>query len=159
MPSEELVVKPSLLITISRREYKNYSFLKCLHLGCLSLADITAQSGAVFSPPYLFKADGTAATRPVIGSVSATTVKVGAKLTVSVNTANSKLVLVRIGSVTHSVNSDQRRVPLTSVVVSGSSYTATLPADSGILIPGYYYLFAVSSTGVPSVAKTVRITL
>lgn len=115
--------------------------------------------GQIFSPPYLFKADGTAATRPVISSVSATTVKVGAKLTASVNMANSKLALIRIGSSTHSVNSDQRRVPLTSVAVSGSSYTATLPADSGILIPGYYYLFAVSSTGVPSVAKTVRITL
>lgn len=115
--------------------------------------------GQIFSPPYLFKADGTAATRPVISTLSATTVKVGAKLTASVNMTNSKLVLVRIGSVTHSVNSDQRRIPLTSVTISGSSYTATLPADSGILIPGYYYLFAVSSTGVPSVAKTVRITL
>ncbi|KAL1861568.1 hypothetical protein Daus18300_008831 [Diaporthe australafricana] len=115
--------------------------------------------GQIFTPPYLFKADGTAATRPVISTVSATTVKVGAKLTASVNMANSKLVLVRIGSSTHSINSDQRRVPLTNVAVSGTSYTATLPADSGILIPGHYYLFAVSSTGVPSVAKTVRVTL
>lgn len=125
--------------------------------GCDKVVDHA--DGQIFSPPYLFKADGTAATRPVISALSATTVKVGAKLTASVNMANSKLVLVRIGSSTHSVNSDQRRVPLTSVAVSGSSYTATLPADSGILIPGNYYLFAVSSTGVPSVAKTVRVTL
>lgn len=73
--------------------------------------------------------------------------------------ANSKLVLVRIGSATHSVNSDQRRVPLTNASIRGSQYTATLPADSGVLIPGNYYLFAVSSTGVPSVAKTIKITL
>lgn len=30
----------------------------------------------------------------------------------------------------------------------------TLPDDAGVLIPGYYYLFAMSG-GVPSVAKFV----
>lgn len=114
--------------------------------------------GQIFSPPYLFNADGSAAKRPVVSTPPPIT-KVGGKLTVTVDTVNVKLVLIRIGTVTHSVNSDQRRIPLTNVTVSGNSYTATLPADSGILIPGYYYLFAISSTGVPSVAKTVQIIL
>lgn len=116
------------------------------------------KDGQIFSPPYLFNADGSAAKRPVLSS-SPTTLKVGGTLTANVDTANAKLVLIRIGSVTHSVNSDQRRIPLTNASVRGSSYTATLPADSGILIPGNYYLFAVSSTGVPSVAKTIKITI
>lgn len=83
---------------------------------------------------------------------------VGGNITATVDMADAKLVLIRIGSSTHSVNSDQRRIPLDNVAVSGNAYTATLPADTGVLIPGHYYLFAVSSTGVPSVAKTVKIT-
>ncbi|CZT47237.1 related to galactose oxidase precursor [Rhynchosporium secalis] len=120
--------------------------------------------GQVFSPPYLFAKDGALAPRPVIAKLSATTVKVGGSLQVSVSAgggagagAGAKLVLVRMGSVTHSINSDQRRVPLVDVKVAGDLYTATLPNDSGILIPGHYYLFAVSATGVPSVAKTVKV--
>jgi galactose oxidase len=117
--------------------------------------------GQVFSPPYLFNADGSAATRPTISSLSATSVKVGDRLTITTGASATglKFVLVRIGSVTHSVNSDQRRIPLTSVTGSGASYTATLPNDSGILIPGAYYLFVISAQGVPSVARTVQVTL
>lgn len=70
---------------------------------------------------------------------------------------NANLVLMRMGSVTHSINSDQRRVPLTNVKVSSGKYTVTLPTDSGVVIPGFYYLFAMSSGGVPSQALTVRI--
>lgn len=128
-------------------------------VNCNKLVD--HPDGQIFSPPYLFKADGTAAARPTISSLGATTVKVGARLTIrmSASATGLKFVLVRIGSVTHSVNSDQRRIPLTSVTGSGTSYTATLPSDSGILIPGAYYLFVLSSTGVPSVARTVQVTL
>ena len=32
-----------------------------------------------------------------------------------------------------------------------------LPNDSGILIPGYYYLFAISDAGVPSLAAFVSV--
>lgn len=115
--------------------------------------------GQIFSPPYLYAADGALAKRPEITAVSATNVTVGDELTATVSEADAKLVLIRIGSVTHSVNSDQRRIPLDNVVVKGNSYTATLPYDSGILNPGFYYLFAISKSGVPSVAKTVQITL
>lgn len=116
--------------------------------------------GQIFSPPYLFKADGELAIRPVIEKVSGTSVKVGGTLVVDVNGSGegAKLVLVRMGSVTHSTNSDQRRVPLTNVRVAGDVFTATLPNDSGVLIPGHYYLFVVSGTGVPSVARTVKVT-
>lgn len=71
---------------------------------------------------------------------------------------DATVVLIRLGSATHSVNSDQRRIPLTDVVVTNQNYTATLPADSGILLPGYYYLFAIAN-GVPSISKTVQVTL
>ncbi len=130
-------------------------------VNCNKLVDHA--DGQVFSPPYLFNADGSAATRPAISSLSATTVKVGGKLTINMSGPATGLTfaLVRIGSVTHSVNTDQRRVPLTTVVASsqGSVYTATLPSDSGVLIPGAYYLFVLNAQGVPSVARTVQVTL
>lgn len=128
-------------------------------INCNKLVDHA--DGQIFSPPYLFNKDGSEAVRPTITKLSATTVKVGGKLTI--NTASwatgQKFVLTRIGSVTHSVNSDQRRVPLTNVTGGHSTYTATLPNDSGILIPGAYYLFALNAQGVPSIAKTVKVTL
>lgn len=126
-------------------------------VNCNKLVDHA--DGQTFSPPYLFNADGSAATRPTISGLSATSVKVGGQLRITTSTANPKFALVRIGSVTHSVNSDQRRVPLTSITRSGTQYTATLPNDSGVLIPGHYYLFVLNAAGVPGVARTVKVTL
>lgn len=125
-------------------------------VNCNKLVDHA--DGQTFSPPYLFNADGSNAARPTISGLGASTVRVGGQLKITTSTANPKFVLVRIGTVTHSVNTDQRRVPLTSVTRSGSQYTATLPDDSGILIPGHYYLFAINAAGVPSIAQTVKIT-
>jgi galactose oxidase len=34
-----------------------------------------------------------------------------------------------------------------------------LPGDSGVVLPGAWYLFAVSAQGVPSIAKTVFVRL
>jgi galactose oxidase len=117
-------------------------------------------NGQIFSPPYLFNSDGSAATRPVISSVSATQLRAGATITVTMsNTSATRFSLIRMGSVTHSVNSDQRRIALTQVTQSSQRHTITLPNDYGVLIPGYYYLFALSSSGVPSIATTVQILL
>jgi hypothetical protein len=66
--------------------------------------------------------------------------------------------LVRLSSVTHTVNNDQRRVPLAIESTSGAtSYTLSVPSDPGIVLPGYYMLFAMDPSGVPSVAATLRI--
>ncbi|ORY71591.1 uncharacterized protein BCR38DRAFT_404658 [Pseudomassariella vexata] len=111
----------------------------------------------IYSPPYLFKADGTRAARPVIKSVSSVSLKPGATLTVTTDSA-STFSLVRYGSSTHTVNTDQRRVALTTTA-SGLTYTATLPSDAGVLLPGYWMLFAINSAGVPSLATTIKILL
>ena len=63
-----------------------------------------------------------------------------------------------MGTATHAVNTDQRRIPL-QPQGSGTKYTATLPSDKGILLPGYWMLFAVNEQGVPSVAKTIHVAL
>lgn len=126
-------------------------------VNCNKLVDHA--DGQTFSPPYLFNPDGSAAARLVISALSATSARVGGQLRITTSTASPKIVLVRIGSVTHSVNSDQRRIPLTAVTRSGTEYTSTLPNDSGVLTPGPYYLFALNAAGVPSIARTVKVTL
>jgi len=110
--------------------------------------------GQIYSPPYLF----TGTTRPTISSVSATTMAVGAKFTVTTNMA-STFSMIRFGSNTHTVNTDQRRVPLTPTATSGFTYTLQLPTDAGRLLPGYWMLFAINSAGAPSVATSIKITL
>ncbi|KAL9625908.1 MAG: hypothetical protein Q9204_007741 [Flavoplaca sp. TL-2023a] len=110
----------------------------------------------IYSPAYLFKADGSKAARPVINSVSATTVAVGSKITVTMNRVVQSFSLVRFGSGTHSVNTDQRRIPLTPTA-SGLTYTVTVPSDPGVALVGSWMLFAMDVSGVPSVAKTIII--
>ena len=115
----------------------------------------------IFSPPYLFQADGvTPAARPRITNVS-TTMRVGSTIVVTLAAGTStkaSFSLVRLGSSTHTVNTDQRRAPLNAVPGENDTYTITLPSDPGKLLPGYWYLFALYN-GVPSVASIVKVTL
>lgn len=110
----------------------------------------------ILTPPYLLNADGTNATRPSITSAP-TEAYLGT--TISVNaTANMKsFALVRLSSVTHSVNNEMRRVPLAFTVGTAGEYRLQIPSDPGVAVPGYYMLFAMNAAGVPSVAATVRV--
>ena len=64
---------------------------------------------------------------------------------------------MRMSTVTHTVNTDQRRIPVTATAVSGNTASLKLPADRGVLVPGTYMLFAMDGNGVPSVASTIKI--
>ncbi len=110
----------------------------------------------VLTPPYLLNADGSPAVRPAITFAPASGTP-GGTLSVSTDVTASAFVLMRLSAVTHSVNNDQRRVPLQISANSGNSYTLQLPTDRGVMLPGYYMLFALNERGVPSVSKTVQI--
>jgi galactose oxidase len=112
--------------------------------------------GQVFSPPYLFNANGTLRTRPVIKSAPATAAP-GQTISVTTGSPVSGFSIVRYGEATHSVDNDQRRIRL-SIVSSGGAYKLTIPRDPGIALPGPYMLFALDSRGTPSVAKAISIT-
>ncbi|GAB7366515.1 hypothetical protein MBLNU230_g8506t1 [Neophaeotheca triangularis] len=117
-------------------------------------------NGQIFSPPYLFNNDGTIAIRPVISSAPSNA-RVGTTITLQMSNSNTGMTfsLVRMGSVTHSINIDQRRLAMRDVAQSGNSFTIRLPSDSGVLLPGYYYLFGMNQAGVPSVASVLQIRL
>ena len=118
-----------------------------------------AKNAQVFTPPYLFKTDGSGelAPRPAIASAPAS-VAYGAGFQIDTPDAAAirKVALVRLGAVTHSVNMEQRYVPLTFTAGAGA-LTATAPANANIAPPGVYMLFITDANGVPSVAKMVTV--
>jgi hypothetical protein len=118
-----------------------------------------AKNAEVFSPPYLFKKDGSGqlAPRPQITSAP-DHVSYNAPLAISTPDAASisKVALVRLGAVTHSVNMEQRYVPLSFTAGSGT-VNATAPANANVAPPGVYMLFVIGADGVPSVASMVRV--
>jgi galactose oxidase len=110
----------------------------------------------IFSPPYLFNPDGSAAKRPIISQVPSTG-KIGGTISVKSNNSISGFAIVRLSAVTHSVDNDQRRVPLLFTRPSGSSYRLSVPGDPSVVPPGYYMLFAINPQGTPSVASIIKI--
>jgi galactose oxidase len=114
--------------------------------------------GAFFSPPYLFEADGaTPAPRPALVQAPAAA-RLGTTVTVATTGPVAAFDLIRMSATTHTVNTDQRRVPLAFTPgASTNTYALSLPADPGVAVPGYWMLFAIDANGVPSVAKTVLV--
>ncbi|MGB0866662.1 MAG: galactose oxidase-like domain-containing protein [Granulosicoccaceae bacterium] len=109
-----------------------------------------------YYPPYFFTQNGQAATRPAI--ISADTVAtVGSEIAMSTDVEVSQFNLIRLSSVTHSINSDQRFIPLAFERSSSGQYSATLSSNTNILLPGMYWLFAIDSSGTPSVGHTIHI--
>jgi hypothetical protein len=108
----------------------------------------------VYSPPYLFQG-----LRPAILSAP-DAVAYGESFTIRTTFAKTveRVSLVRLGSVTHTVNFDQRY--LGADFAAGPlprQLTVTAPADANVAPPGYYMMFAVTKQGVPSEAHIVRI--
>ncbi|EEC44220.1 predicted protein [Phaeodactylum tricornutum CCAP 1055/1] len=109
----------------------------------------------ILTPPYLLNEDGSLKTRPVIQSSPSRLVP-GETINVSVDTSgNHNFVLMRISAVTHSVNNDQRRIPLTTVGGDNNSFQLIAPDNYNVTVPGTYFLFAMNADGVPSVGKTI----
>jgi hypothetical protein len=114
-------------------------------------------TGETFSPPYLFKLDGTPANRPTISSAP-DNVGYGATFPVTIASAApiAKVTWIRLSTVTHATNMNQRMNYL-AFTASGSTLMVTSPASANLAPPGHYMLFIVDANGVPSIAKIVRI--
>ncbi|KAK7936164.1 hypothetical protein PG985_001659 [Apiospora marii] len=117
--------------------------------------------GQFFSPPYLFLADGrTPAPRPEMVALSAESVRAGESYTITMAQPGAyRFSMLRVGTSTHAVNTDQRRIPLEAQAGGAASYRVTVPNDYGVALPGYYMVFAVDQAGVPCVAKFIQVAL
>jgi hypothetical protein len=115
-------------------------------------------SAQVFSPPYLYDADGTLADRPTISSAPSR-LSYGQTFTVETPDAGSvaRGTLIRLSSVTHAFNQSQLIYPLAFAAAGPTSLTAAGPTNANQAPPGPYMLFLVNGNGVPSKAKMVTI--
>jgi NPCBM/NEW2 domain/PA14 domain/Domain of unknown function (DUF1929) len=113
--------------------------------------------GQIFSPPYLYNPDGTSAPRP---SILETPDVIGFGQTFALQTTNpagiGRVSLVRLSSVTHSFNMNQRFAEL-NFATTGSGLSVTAPSSGDIAPPGHYLLFIINAQGVPSVGRIVQL--
>ena len=111
----------------------------------------------IYKPAYLFNSNGTLATRPTISSAPSN-IYYGTPFTVQTPNAASiaSVVLMRDGAVTHAFNMDQRMVGM-SFTAGNGSLTVTAPPNGNIAPPGYYMLFLLNNSGVPSLAAFVQL--
>jgi|SRR5579859_1549991 len=148
------------------------AFARLYHSNSLLLPDATVlfiggnpargtyeQHMEIYSPAYLFNADGSAATRPSIAGVPSTGIGYGSAFQVQTpDAANiSSVVLMRPGAPTHAFDMEQRLVGLSFTAGSGT-LNLTAPPSSNIAPPGYYMLFLLNTAGVPSIAQFVELT-
>jgi len=73
----------------------------------------------ILTPPYLLNQDGTAAARSIITSAPDQLSHGDASEIQVDSTGEHSFALVRLSAPTHSVNNDQRRIPLDSVQIAG----------------------------------------
>ena len=112
----------------------------------------------IYSPPYLFNADGSLATRPAITTVNPGVIGYGTSFQVQTpDAANiASVVLMKDGAPTHAFDMEQRMVGLVFSAGSGV-LNVTGPPNGNTAPPGYYMIFLINTAGVPSVAKFVQV--
>lgn len=109
-----------------------------------------------YLPDYLTKP------RPVITSAPTQLNFASLAAITTTGPAPSEVVLVGLGSMTHSFDTNQRYVQLpvglNRTNANGASLVITgTPANSHVAPPGYYMLFVLDANRVPSVAKVVHV--
>lgn len=116
----------------------------------------------IYTPPYLLTETGEERKRPTFRSSIPRKASPGGTIRFMTTNRVETASLVRISSASHTVNTDQRRIPLE---VEDKFFDApypiaevTLPKDPGVLIPGHWMFFVMDEFGTPSIAKTILIT-
>jgi hypothetical protein len=107
----------------------------------------------IFSPAYV------SAIRPTILGNPTITGGYGGSITIQTPDALriTSVSLVKISSVTHHNNSDQRLIWLQIQSTSLNSITVAAPINSNLAPPGYYLIHVLDSNGIPSVGQFIRI--
>jgi galactose oxidase-like protein len=105
----------------------------------------------VFSPPYLFKGP-----RPSL-ALGRAHAAYGATLPATTSAPLREVNLVRPSATTHASNSEQRLLDVPFTGTGSLSLSLSLPDDPHLAPPGWYMVFGVGESGVPSVARWLRL--
>lgn len=138
----------------SIRDYHSVALL--LPSGKVMMAGWNNTAIEIYSPPYLFNG-----ARPVISSAP-TLVHHGQSFVIESPDASSivKVVLVRPMAVTHQTDTEQKVLEMPYIHDHANPVRLTLTAPHGghphsLAQQGYYMMFAINNSGVPSVAKWI----
>jgi Domain of unknown function (DUF1929)/Legume lectin domain/Chitobiase/beta-hexosaminidase C-terminal domain/PKD domain len=112
----------------------------------------------IYTPPYLYNSSGSLATRPSITTVNPAVIGYGTSFQVQTpDAANiASVVIMKNGAATHAFDMEQRLVGLTFSAGSGV-LNVTGPPNGNTAPPGYYMIFLINTSGVPSIAKFVLV--
>ncbi|NEQ50914.1 MAG: DUF4347 domain-containing protein [Leptolyngbya sp. SIO3F4] len=111
----------------------------------------------IFSPGYLFNDDGSLADRPDIATVGNADYGDTINLEVTDDQDIVRFNLIRMSTVTHSMNTDQRLIPLEFSELGNDEYALQMPENGYIAPPGYYMLYALNADGTPSEAAVINL--
>jgi hypothetical protein len=119
------------------------------HVGALP----SQYSAELYSPPYLFKG-----ARPTITSAPNSVPYGTATFTVNSPDVDNiaSVSLIALASVTHSIDMNQFYTEL-SFTKGNGQLSITAPQNGDQVPAGYYMLFIVNNTGVPSVSRIIKI--
>jgi hypothetical protein len=105
-----------------------------------------------FRPSYYF------ATRPTI-SGAPTVGDYGESITIPTANASSiiRATLVKLPDTTHHYDANMRCIILDVQSSTSSSIAVKAPINASLAPPGYYYIHVINSSGIPSMAKIIKI--
>ena len=103
----------------------------------------------IYSPSYL-----SAGARPTITSAP-TQASQGGSIAISTPSTTSHAVLMAPGSATHTVDFHERTINLTTTATA-TGVSASVPSRT-VALTGWYMLFLVNDSGVPSTARWIHI--
>ncbi len=123
-----------------------------------AMAGVNQLNYEIYYPPYLFNSGGSLAARPIIQSVPSS-IRYGQSFVIGTpDAANIQSVtLLGLGASTHAFNYTQRFLTLSIQSRDTTSLTVAAPANANLAPPNFYMVFVINASGVPSVARIVRV--
>jgi hypothetical protein len=97
--------------------------------------------------------------RPVISNAPGT-INYGGSFTIDTPNPGdvSEVVLLRPGAVTHGYNMSQRGIELVITGIGAGTVDAEEPPQANLAPPGWYLLFILNASRVPSLGRWIRLT-
>jgi hypothetical protein len=146
----------------------NMKYVRTYHSSFILLQDGSVLGGgappdadppAIYTPHERFFPEYSGTLRPVISGAPAAINYAG---NFAINTPNaadvSEVVLLRAGAVTHGYNMSQRGIELVIAGLGAGSLNVESPPHANLAPPGWYLMFILNSSRVPSMGRWVRLT-